>query len=724
MKKSDFALISALYDSKRGGLYSDVYFPIIKYTIVSLFYQKGQQQYYTQNNVKEFILQNFGIEIPSLVLKKSIVAVSQKSSDLDLEVFENGGEFKILRAWDFSINEDIDAKAHVFDAHIDRLEEEYKKYVKAEGIESDKTFLDFISDNTDDILGYFENESVERIDTEYAVMAYFLKHLQKNSPELFKIASELFWGSIIAGFLKREKVTNYVSGSNVIEYYLDTPIVMGLLNLSTTENEIYSKELLDIIKASGGQPKIHPITMEEVKSIIASVENANQPIPNSPIEAAWLRDELSKSKLAQKRINAVSDLESMGAIHFPSFSQQNITKVKLEYTSKADVIALTQSRGGISYDRGIFRDIHDIYMDDYIEGRRKAKGLDDCCFFVTTNLDLINFCNERNKESRMRTIGSSKIILELWMHNTKQSGIESSALTEMMARCIDMNNRDVRNKLGIVSKYYNTSKRDDFDPKVFQEIIRCLYMRDKDVIAAVDGLKEGSDISVDVNLRILVEKAHNSSMKSTHQLSDMQCEIDDLKKRLDFVEHEKQSAIESGKVEETKKKELQEKLECSETTAVRQGELLELYEEKEKQIILRDNFKKELEIQESEKSIYIQKCDHYKFYYRLEVCLIIVFLLSLAFSVYQVISGDNFTISAVIAVLSLIITGLIALTRKSLYIIEGNALHDNMKLKFAKTWESMNPDYEQKKEELENVIRKISEIDDKIAEKRNRGVRQ
>lgn len=37
MRKSDFALISALYDSKNGGLYSDVYFPIIKYTIISLF---------------------------------------------------------------------------------------------------------------------------------------------------------------------------------------------------------------------------------------------------------------------------------------------------------------------------------------------------------------------------------------------------------------------------------------------------------------------------------------------------------------------------------------------------------------------------------------------------------------------------------------------------------------------------------------------------------------
>ena len=40
MEKSNFALISALYDTATGGLYNDVYFPIIKYTVVTLFYDE------------------------------------------------------------------------------------------------------------------------------------------------------------------------------------------------------------------------------------------------------------------------------------------------------------------------------------------------------------------------------------------------------------------------------------------------------------------------------------------------------------------------------------------------------------------------------------------------------------------------------------------------------------------------------------------------------------
>ena len=37
----NYALISALYANKDRGLYSDVYFPIIKYTIVQLFNKKA-----------------------------------------------------------------------------------------------------------------------------------------------------------------------------------------------------------------------------------------------------------------------------------------------------------------------------------------------------------------------------------------------------------------------------------------------------------------------------------------------------------------------------------------------------------------------------------------------------------------------------------------------------------------------------------------------------------
>ena len=707
MRKSDFALISALYDSKNGGLYSDVYFPIIKYTIISLFYQTESQEYYTHDNVKDFIIRNFGVEIPSLVIKKSIVAINDKSSELDLQIFENGSEFKILKAWDCSINEEIDARARVFDTNIDLLENEYQKYVESEDIDNDKTFVDFISDNTDDILGYFENDSVEKIGCEYAVMASFLKYLHDNTPDLFKIANELFWGSIIAGFLKRDKI-NVVEKNNRIEYFLDTPIVMGLLNLSTEEKELYAKELLDIIISSGGLPKLHPITIDEVTSIILSVENSEHPIPNTPIEAAWYRDGLSKSKLAHKRVNALKYLEEMGVVQFPSLSPNDISKIKKSYSNNKDVKSLAQSRGGISNDRGIFRDIHDVYMDDYVGERRDKKGSEDCCFFVTTNTDLVKFCRNR-KQSRMRTIGASKIILELWMHNSNQSGIENKALTEMMARCFDINKRDVRNKLSIVSRYYNSTRREDFDPKVYQEIISCLYKRDKDVIAAVDRLKEEGDVTADENVRIIIAKADKKRKQKEARINEMKNQVSNLRKKLDKTEKEKNNAIQSGNKESRKNNELQAKLDKTQNTVQKQKERLSRYEEKEKLDKQYAAIKKSLDPMEKEKTDYVEKNDHFKLYYAIEVFILVVFLLSIIWLIVQLRNGENITIPIILSAITIILTSITAFKNKTLYVIDRQIMHDKIRMENEQLWISMHPDYT-------SIISKANDIQNQITE--------
>ena len=46
MARSNYALISALYADKSRGLYSDIYFPIIKYAIVKLFGSKEKGEHY------------------------------------------------------------------------------------------------------------------------------------------------------------------------------------------------------------------------------------------------------------------------------------------------------------------------------------------------------------------------------------------------------------------------------------------------------------------------------------------------------------------------------------------------------------------------------------------------------------------------------------------------------------------------------------------------------
>ena len=92
MTKSTFSLIAVLYDNQQAGLYNDVYFPIIKYTVVSLFYQPEKKEYFSVDDIREYISDNFGLEIPFIVLKKSIVHLAKKDHNIELDIFDKGEE--------------------------------------------------------------------------------------------------------------------------------------------------------------------------------------------------------------------------------------------------------------------------------------------------------------------------------------------------------------------------------------------------------------------------------------------------------------------------------------------------------------------------------------------------------------------------------------------------------------------------------------------------------
>ena len=274
MARSNYALISALYSDKSRGLYSDIYFPIIKYAIVKIYGSKKEGEHYaTSDNVQQKIAELFGIKIPHAVIAKTILKLSHLvNGSIGLNVFEDGNTFQIISAR-FDENDDsYEELETAFNRHLTEIESEYKGFIEREGAFDDKvTFTEFISKNTDNILGYFENDSESQVEEQYTSMVFFLEYMHTDNTELYKVANQLFWGSVIAAFLQSErpKVHDEERGCEA-EYYLDTPIAMALLDLSTPENELSASDVCDIIKSSGGILKIHPVTIEEMKTILGS----------------------------------------------------------------------------------------------------------------------------------------------------------------------------------------------------------------------------------------------------------------------------------------------------------------------------------------------------------------------------------------------------------------------------------------------------------------------
>lgn len=498
MKASNYALISALYANKSRGLYSDIYFPIIKYCVAKIYSDNVESNHYaSSNDVYNKILELFGIKIPHVVIAMTIKKIDYVGDEnIELQVYEEGNTFRILNAWYDEDEKTCLEKEQTFSVHLKEIELEYEAFVKREGtIDEGVKFVDFISANTESILGYFENEAEAQVEEKYSSMVFFLEYLHRENNELYKIANQLFWSSVIAAFLQSERprVNDEERGCEA-EYYLDTSIVMGLLDLSTVENQISASDVCDIIKSSGGSLKVHPATLEEIKTILTSVAQ-NGAYPGTSIANACTRRNLDAPYIMKINVNLYKEVEKVGLQVFPASVADCRRTVLSKYRGKAvlkelaDMRSYNTSDSSCSYSSSDqFREAHDIFMDDYIRDVRKAKHNKDKVYFLTTNTDLIEFCRGRH-EGDSYMISTGKVILEMWMHNAKPAEVSATSLTETMARCLDLHRSKVRNKLHEVARYFNRNK-EDVAPEVYNEFLRLLYRRARKVVTAVEVIPE------------------------------------------------------------------------------------------------------------------------------------------------------------------------------------------------------------------------------------------
>lgn len=531
MKKSTFSLIAVLYDNQNAGLYNDVYFPIIKYTIVTLFYQKDRKEYYSVDDVSNYINQNFGLTIPVVVLKKTIVHISKVDNNFDLDVYEKGEEFKIKKAWDFKVNQEIEEKILHFEDQVNLLEEEYSKYLNTHNFVKDKTFIDFISDNTDDVLDYLKDKNVLKVDEKYTSIAFFLEHLKNKGDRLFEVASDMFWGSVIAGFLNRDEQEIKESGEiGKTEYFFDTSLVLGLLKLSSQTIERYAFDLYQSLKKSKVVMRIHPVTIYEINSILLSVER-NGAFPNTDISFAVSTYNYKKSDIASMRANLVERLDKMSISLFPNVDANFISNITSRYKDKSIIKRLASSRGDSLGEHDNFREIHDVYMHDYILERRGKLLNFDKCSFVTLNKDLIDFYKKEDTANKHVFIHPYKLTMELWMSGCSSSDLKVAALTESISRCFFLNNVDIRNKIEALSRFYNESSP-DYSKNTFDTILLGLFSRDRDLLRYLDEYQENNQKAefgkAEELKQKIIERGNELNTKHIVQMDEMQDNLNEV----------------------------------------------------------------------------------------------------------------------------------------------------------------------------------------------------
>ena len=620
MKKSNYAFVSALYASKTKGLYSDIYFPIIKYALAKIIAAKIDGNVYcTVDKVSEFIDDKFGIKIPTIVIAKSVCKIGN-NQNFSLVVYENGNTFQIKGA--FYDEDNIEEKERFFSDKLEEIETKYQEFLTQQGCSDDGvTFVQFIADNTDEILGYFENENKNCVNERYATLILFLQYVHDADKELYSVVHQLFWSSVVVAFLKSEKplVNDLVNGIKT-EYFLDTSIVLGLLELSTSLKETYSKEVCSIILNSGGLLKVNPMTVEEIKYILEKVEQ-NGPNPLTDIYDSYTRNKLIPNDLAKIRLNLEKKLLALQIDVFPNMSPGAIQKIINDYKGKT----VTKLLGDIRHNnqsssfKDNFREIHDIYMDDYIKTRRKEKNLSENIHFMTDNVDLVNFCHAQHEDTNYM-ITTGNVILNLWMHNKQEIDVSDCVLTETMARCLGLHKSNVRYKIMEVARFYNQTK-DDFDPQVYKDFIAHLYRRAKNVISAAEQISMNGPIpqaiaklikeAVDKDneayknsLALATRKNQELQKESEYKekqienikntVADLKGRVDDSNQQIDNLEFEKNKLSDSL---QQHKKELQEtaaELAHSRKEQEEANRKIQLYQEQEDLIRKKNDIKAEL----------------------------------------------------------------------------------------------------------------------------------
>lgn len=539
MQNANIALISTLYNSKGADFYKDIYFPIIKYAAMNIFFEsEDSQKYFDVIGLQERITNKIGVTIPIPVLRNSIKALSRHSGqDVVLELYQKGDYFVIRKNWDAATNVCLEEQADIISARFRELNLYFVEFLKTEHLTSNKEFVDFFLTYAEDVSNYINAlNTVSEVNEDFVNIIRFIQWLKEEKPDSFQIVNNLMWGAIIAGFLQRQNIETDIKVVEKVDYYLDTSLVLSILNLDSEENILYAKDLLRIIKDSGSMPCVHALTIREITRILSSVEASQGPKPGTSIEHAWVSQGLSLSTLLHIKNNLEKMLQDLG-IYVKHVTTSVLNDIEKKYKNNFDVKALAEERQSIGEDR--VREIHDVFMRDFVNKLNLDKGgafiENQIAYFVSLNSDLITFASRPGINPSV--IHASKVIMSLWIHSSRSENVQKELLTEVMSRCFALNQTDVRHKLRLFQRHYKDCSLTKED---ISHMYTSLIKRSANTINEVDKLSqiEASDqddkdiISREIICGVIAAANKENADLNTAMLS-MQAGMESLKQKVE-----------------------------------------------------------------------------------------------------------------------------------------------------------------------------------------------
>ena len=570
---TSYSFLAALSENETD-IYKTVYLPLFKRAISSYAAKKSSKVSNsiqgTDIDIQSIILEEYGIEVPILIVRKLIKAVGTSLSKKErnifkFDIFEDGKAFQFTNYNYFSTEEIYDRERR----NAQALQQAFEDYLKSENLSEKNipSFSQFIDKNKCNLSSFFSGKNCLIHDVEGSFMAHvnFLQHIEGGYHYLYQTAERIYLGSVIASFLETGVDLESKMDNNII-YYLDTQIVLEALDLQKAEDTLPTQELLKLIRATGGKIRLLDITINEIHKIIElAINNYNKSHPTTTVNEACVRIGKNKTWLISINGKLESFIKAELQVDIDGILE---TKMSL-YSKSEDVNLLKQTRIHKS------TAIHDVAAYLHVRDRRegnirlfqKAKY-----WFVTANKKLADFNISRKTNGFVNeTIMPEELTSLLFLKNPQKLAkkVSQIGLNELIAQTLseEYASKELINEIDIAIKESADLSAEDYNI-LFSSIALQSTNKIQKLLEEISDKRKFNE-----SIHKLIEKERTKRAKSKEEKLQRQ-------KLFEEVNHEKLSL-------EEKLKNLEAKLSQGEKEREEQQERIRKIEEQQAESLLK-----------------------------------------------------------------------------------------------------------------------------------------
>ena len=570
---TSYSFLAALSENETD-IYKTVYLPLFKRAISSYAAKKSSKESNsiqgTDIDIQSIILEEYGIEVPILIVRKLIKAVGTSLSKKErnifkFDTFEDGKAFQFTNYNYFSTEEIYDRERR----NAQALQQAFEDYLKSENLSEKNipSFSQFIDKNKCNLSSFFSGKNCLIHDVEGSFMAHvnFLQHIEGGYHYLYQTAERIYLGSVIASFLETGVDLESKIDDNII-YYLDTQIVLEALDLQKAEDTLPTQELLKLIRATGGKIRLLDITINEIHKIIElAINNYSKSHPTTTVNEACVRIGKNKTWLISINGKLESFIKAELQVDIDGILE---TKMNL-YSRSEDVNLLKQTRIHKS------TAIHDVAAYLHVRDRRegnirlfqKAKY-----WFVTANKKLADFNISRKTNGFVNeTIMPEELTSLLFLKNPQKLAkkVSQIGLNELIAQTLseEYASKELINEIDIAIKESADLSAEDYNI-LFSSIALQSTNKIQKLLEEISDKRKFNE-----SIHNLIEKERTKQAKSKEEKIQRQ-------KQFEEVNHEKLSL-------EEKLKNLEAKLSQGEKERKEQQERIRKIEEQQAESLLK-----------------------------------------------------------------------------------------------------------------------------------------